>query len=265
MDALLTRQTRKSESELAKAQEMHAKDIHENYKKILEGRGGSDPNGAVKASVAVKEAAPVVREPAAPVAPQPRESAGKPREAEYTPSAAERIASFERLPLKTNSAKNILFENVIYHNGELKGYELSSPRAATAAEEKPQTKAEVAPAPAGEAESEDARPTPRTMATLHGAAAMVQQEEEEEKVGFFAALGKRAKLVLAAVTFIVVLAIAIICINSSLINSLQAQIGELGEEAADLETRASQIAENIQDITSEESIAEWAIENGMTR
>lgn len=277
MDAVLTKQMTTSDAEAIKEKERQARVIHENYKKLLEGRG-SDQNGVSVAPAPARAASP---EPIqAPVA-----SYG----VKEAPAAEESV--YEEYRYKPNSARRMLFENVTYHNGNLEGHSAFSPvmtatveapvdavaevpveapayENPSAPEMRPQESAATATAPAidTEIESEDARPTPRTMETLNKTASiLLHQREEEEQVGLFASLGKRTKLILAAVTFVLMLVIAVICINTSLLNSLEADITTLGEEAAELETRASQIVENIKEITSEEYIAEWASENGMVR
>lgn len=277
MDAVLTKQMTTSDAEAIKEKERQARVIHENYKKLLEGRG-SDQNGVSVAPAPARAASP---EPIqAPVA-----SYG----VKEAPAAEESV--YEEYRYKPNSARRMLFENVTYHNGNLEGHSAFSPVMTATAEApvdavaevpveapayenpsapemRPQESAATATAPAidTEIESEDARPTPRTMETLNKTASiLLHQREEEEQVGLFASLGKRTKLILAAVTFVLMLVIAVICINTSLLNSLEADITTLGEEAAELETRASQIVENIKEITSEEYIAEWASENGMVR
>lgn len=77
-----------------------------------------------------------------------------------------------------------------------------------------------------EEENEDSRPTRRTMDTLRRAAADQQQAHvmHMENVGFFASLSSRTKLVLAIVAAVVVVAIALICINAGIINSIDADI-----------------------------------------
>ena len=261
MDAVLTKQMTTSDAEAIKEKERQAKVIHENYKKLLEGRG-NDQNGVSVAPAPARAASP--------------EKAQAPQ----TP-----VASYG---VKEAPAAE---ENVTYHNGNLEGHSAFAPvmtatveapvdavaeapvaapayENPSAPEMRPQESAMAATAPAidTEIESEDARPTPRTMETLNKTASiLLHQREEEEQVGLFASLGKRTKLILAAVTFVLMLVIAVICINTSLIKSLEADITTLGEEAAELETRASQIVENIKEITSEEYIAEWASENGMVR
>lgn len=275
MDAVLTKQMTTSDAEAIKEKERQARVIHENYKKLLEGRG-SDQNGVSVAPAPARAASP---EPIqAPVA-----SYG----VKEAPAAEESV--YEEYRYKPNSARRMLFENVTYHNGNLEGHSAFSPvmtatveapvdavaevpveapayENPSAPEMRPQESAATAPAIDTEIESEDARPTPRTMETLNKTASiLLHQREEEEQVGLFASLGKRTKLILAAVTFVLMLVIAVICINTSLLNSLEADITTLGEEAAELETRASQIVENIKEITSEEYIAEWASENGMVR
>lgn len=278
MDAVLTKQMTTSDAEAIKEKERQAKVIHENYKKLLEGRG-NDQNGVSVAPVPARSASPEkAQAPQAPVA-----SYG----VKEAPAAVESV--YEEYRYKPNSARRMLFENVTYHNGNLEGHSAFAPvmtatveapvdavaeapvaapayENPSAPEMRPQESAATAPAIDTEIESEDARPTPRTMETLNKTASiLLHQREEEEQVGLFASLGKRTKLILAAVTFVLMLVIAVICINTSLLNSLEADITTLGEEAAELETRASQIVENIKEITSEEYIAEWASENGMVR
>lgn len=158
-----------------------------------------------------------------------------------------------------------LFGSLLYKNGEL--LDTSAPAATVEApvyepSYAPATPAyETAPAFTPEisedAEDEDSKPTPRTMS--HQSAA------EQRGTSLLAALSTRTKLVLAAVTAAVVLLLTIVCVNTAIANSLDAQIKEREEELDRLVQNYNDLTDEIADLTSPENIEAWATAHGMSR
>ena len=112
---------------------------------------------------------------------------------------------------------------------------------------------------AQEAETEDSLPTRRTMETLR------HDAQKFDRASVMASISAKTKVVLATIALVIIMAITIICINTSLMTSLTADVASLESQAAALQTQASELQANIEEITSEESIVEWAIKNGMVR
>lgn len=130
----------------------------------------------------------------------------------------------------------------------------------------PKAEAIVVPAPV-QTDEDDAVPTRRTMETLKQTAALAQEEQTEIKTGFFAALSARTKLVLLAVTAAIVLALIVICINTAVLNSINADVtnlrGKLNEQQ-DTYASLSEEIESLEDPNSE-VVSKWAQDHGMTR
>ncbi|MDE6274213.1 MAG: hypothetical protein K2L87_04105 [Clostridiales bacterium] len=215
------------------AEDLHAQRMHENFKRLL-GEASAEP---VSASAATET---LEREPE--IAP--------------VPDAAERIASFTRVEPLEKTNRRTLFENVTYKDGKLSGLETSAPvyEVVNAHVETP-----YMAAAAEEAETEDSLPTRRTMETLR------RDAQKFEHTSAMAAISAKTKVVLATLALVIIMAITIICINTSLLSTLSADIASLETQAATLRAQASELQMNIEEITSEESIVEWAIENGMVR
>ncbi len=87
----------------------------------------------------------------------------------------------------------------------------------------------------------------------------------ETEQGFFSSLSTRAKVVLAAVAAAIVLVIALICINTAIINSINADIADKQAVVNDLKAQAQTIRQSIEEITNVDSINEWAESVGMQR
>ncbi|MCI8499896.1 MAG: hypothetical protein HFE28_04730 [Clostridia bacterium] len=168
------------------------------------------------------------------------------------PSAARRIAEYHAHPAPLTHRN--LFEDVAIKNGELVST-ISAPEAVAAVPAAPT----VAPAPVilPDSDDADARPTPRTMASLN--------TRTETEQGFFSSLSTRAKVVLAAVAAAIVLVIALICINTAIINSINADIADKQAVVNDLKAQAQTIRQSIEEITNVDSINEWAESVGMQR
>lgn len=192
--------------------------------------------------------------------PADRKEEKKPVFAEVAPAAndapvraSERLAAYHAYPAP--ATRRNLFEGIALKNGELVRETFSEPAQAPVAEVAP-----AAPAISVAAEEEDARPTPRTMAALN---ARVQTEASVQQ-GFFAGLSTRTKAILLTVAAAIVLVIALICINTAILNSLNAQIDDRQAIVDDLAAQAQSIQESISEITDPETIREWALENGLT-
>lgn len=181
-------------------------------------------------------------------------------------------------PVVKESARTGLFETLLYQDGQL--LDLAAPEAPAA----PQAAAVEAPvyeparqpafAPETERDEEayaepgylpaapsydedDSKPTPRTMSH--------QNVAEERNAGLLAALSLRTKLVLAAVAAVIVVLLAVICINTAIINSLNDDVEARREEYARLTEQLEGLDGEIAELTSPENIEAWAIEHGMSR
>ena len=122
-----------------------------------------------------------------------------------------------------------------------------------------------------EEEDEDALPTRRTMETVtRPAATLEEMETTEAKVGFrasIAALSTKMKVALVAVVSAIVLAIVLICINSSIIRSLDSDLATLKGRAAEERATYETLKEESDLYTDPDSeiVREWAENNGMTK
>lgn len=105
---------------------------------------------------------------------------------------------------------------------------------------------------------EDSMPTRETMETL-------RHMQSAEETGFFAALSKKTKIVLAAVVAAIALLIAIVCINTAVINAINADIASHQQEVERLTQQANDVQSEIDELTDPENIAAWAIEQGMQK
>lgn len=120
-------------------------------------------------------------------------------------------------------------------------------------------------------EDEDALPTRRTMETVtRPAASLEEMETTEAKVGFrasIAALSTKMKVALVAVVSAIVLAIVLICVNSSIIRSLDSDLATLKNRAAEERATYQTLKEESDLYTDPDSdiVREWAESNGMTK
>ncbi len=164
-----------------------------------------------------------------------------------------------------------LFENVDYINGELVYTRTSDMPAATAPEAavaEPTYTADNAftvAAPAEPVSEDDALPTRRTMDTL--SRTMSADAEAEVKRGVLSALSLKTKIVLASIVAIIVLAIAIICVNTGFINSLDAQLNDLKARAVEQQQTYEGLKDEVESFNDpdNETVRLWAEEHGMTR
>lgn len=202
-------------------------------------------------------------------------------------AAQERIASYRS---SSAPARNhALFENYAYIDGELlckdPETEVMTPVFEEKILSKPAVK-DVFSAPAysvGESvateeredieenSEDDALPTRRTMETVIRPAAAVQEVTvTETKTGFRAAiasLSAKTKAVLISLAVAILLAIVLICINTSIISSLDADISNLRGRAAEEQQNYETLRKESDLYTDPESdiVAEWAENNGMTK
>ncbi len=209
--------------------------ISENYSRLL--RGEATPTASARTATPVMERT---------YEPTPAPSAASRRMSQYV--AYEAPASAPKL-----------FENYSYKNGVLvdvtKNAEPATPTAA------PVARVMEAPAyaPSAEEENEDARPTTRTMETLH----RKDEASATQTYSIASELTSKAKALLAAVAFVIVVAIAVICINTSVLSTLDAELGTMQTASNQLSARYESIQQDIEQVTSEQNVAEWAQANGM--
>ncbi len=129
---------------------------------------------------------------------------------------------------------------------------------------------EIAPSYPDIEENEDLRPTPRTMETLRREE-ILQQEfdidaQREQRVGFFASLSAKAKMALAIVTALFVVAIALVFINTGIINSIKDDLVTKQAELKGLTEYSEQLNGRIEEITDPAFVDDYAEhELGMTR
>lgn len=187
---------------------------------------------------------------------------------DYAPAAPVAPAAPAEETARPAQKKAGLFETLLYKNGELldtaapaieatayaparEGVREPSFRSSFAEPEE-----ETYEEPAA-AEDEDAMPTPRTMA--------LQNVAEEQNSKLLSALSMKTKLVLAAIAAVVVLLLAVVCVNTAIINSLKAGVSDREEQLADLTRTMEGIDDELTRLTSPEYVEEWALSHGMSK
>ena len=90
-------------------------------------------------------------------------------------------------------------------------------------------------------------------------------EQSAEKALESYSLTNAAKAVIAAVAAFVVLLIALIGVNTRILNAKGAELTMLEEKKAELVEQSRELANRIEKATSEETIAAWAQANGWTK
>ncbi len=90
-------------------------------------------------------------------------------------------------------------------------------------------------------------------------------EKSAEKAAESYSLTNAAKAVIAAVAAFVVLLIALIGVNTRILNAKGAELTMLEEKKAELVEQSRELANRIENATSEETIAAWAQANGWTK
>ena len=258
----------------------HAQHISENYKKLLD-----------KATTGRFE------EPVAEYGTAYPETEQLPADAEYAPSAAygpmETETVIETYPAADNAArisgytahpapasKKALFEGVTYTKGSyMHGpgaavYTAPAPEtgymAADTVAEAPAevmapetvTAPETVMAPSAQSSADDSIPTPRTM--LHrtlGEAA----EVPAARTGFWAALSTKMRVALAAVTSAIVVAVMLVCMNTAILGSLDADIASKQMRLTQLRQTSEELQDRIDEVRDPGYVDQWAQENGLVR
>lgn len=184
------------------------------------------------------------------------------RVVDYAPvSAPEAPAPAAPAPAAHTEPK--LFENLLYRNGEL-----LDTGAAPEAPAAPEYIAAPVYSPSYmpseyrsdlSEENEDALPTRRTMDTIHRT-----EDLEDNKTTFFSALSTKTKLVLAAVTAVIAILLAVVCINTAILNSLDSALAQEQENLGQITSTYDEIRDEIGYLTSDEYIEEWAPQHGLT-
>ena len=109
-------------------------------------------------------------------------------------------------------------------------------------------------------EDEDLRPTRRTMETLQREE-LYRQEfmiEQREHVGFFASLSAKTRMVLAILSALFVVAIALVCINTGLINSMKAGLQSKETELQKLTRYSDELDDDIEKYDDPAYVDEYA-------
>ncbi len=202
-------------------------------------------------------------------------------------------ASAVEAPVREAPAHRELFSDLEYKDHTLVRREVKDDTATLAPEAAPAFAPEVAPAfapapaftpevapeaapafaPASEPETEeneDLRPTRRTMETLkreelytddYGA-----ELELDQHVGFFASLSGKVKMALAIVAAAFVVAIALVCINTGIINSMKYDLAARQAELTELTQYSEQLNGRIDEVTDPAFVDDYAEhELGMVR
>lgn len=282
MDESITRREERREDRRTAAEE-HSSRISENYRKLLFDNGETWANASAETpSFDLSASAPAYSAPApaysapaatatlerpvmpvhesvAPAAPAAPESAEK----DYSANTAQRLADY--VAYAPAQGKKMLFENIAYKNGELIDTRAAAaaPAVAPAPAYAP-APAEMPAAPAVKPTEDDAMPTRRTMDTLHRGAEMTDTAPAV-RTGALSSLSLKAKVMLCAIAAAVVLIIALICINTGILSSANAEFVVKEAELRDLQTQYAQMQEELDYLQSDEYIDGWAEQNGMVR
>ena len=149
------------------------------------------------------------------------------------------------------------YEEELYREGILQEATLAPEREAV---EAPYYSASYMAETPVEQEDEDALPTRRTLETLeHG-----ERAQAVAATGMRAGLSAKTKIILAALAATVVLMLAVICINTAVLNSIQAGLDSRQSAVTELSETLAGIEGEISDLTSPENIENWASDHGMT-
>ena len=219
-----------------------------------------------------------------------RTSASMPAKAEsrqataYNPTL-ERIRSYYETPVAP-SRKRELFKDYEYSDGEVMRKSLDSDMMIPVFEtvtnvveeqyfEIPDYASEEVMEPEAveirAEEDEDALPTRRTMETvIRPAAAVKEMGIAETRTGLratLAALSTKTKAVLISIISAIVLAIVLICINTSIMRSINSDLSNLKGRAAQERSTYEYLQKESDLYTDPDSeiVKEWAENNGMTK
>ena len=77
-------------------------------------------------------------------------------------------------------------------------------------------------------------------------------------------LSSKGKVLIAIYSLVVAIILSLIIINSRMLKSLDNSISSYKQKADEINAEVSRIEAEIADITSEETIGEWALKHGMT-
>lgn len=184
--------------------------------------------------------------------------------ADSTHTAKARIDDY--LAFQDTVSHRVLFENADGRNAGVQAEEgdvLTAP-------EVDSPRAETAEMPAPEfvpASEEDARPTRRTMETLHRAESEVAASE---KLHIFSVLSTKAKIALVSVICAIVLAIVFICVNTAILNSIRANNDSLRSQLQEQRETHQRLSEQVSEMENYEGsygerVEEYAKANGMVK
>lgn len=280
--AVVADDTRREERRVTQEEREHAKNIPENYRKLLfdeeDAQKVTDhythPSyptihassaATIERTVApAPQAQPVYQPASQPVVRPAHISEPVTPAQDYSSNTARRLADYVAYePAKTG--KRVLFDNITYKDYEIVEKPTASATVAAPARPAAPVYAPVAPAvPAYAPAEEDALPTQRTMDTLRHATARAGLVEESG-AGLLSMLSTRAKVVMCAIAAAVVLAIVLICVNTGILNAANAEISVKEAELQNLQQTYSQMQEEIDYLMSDEYIDSWAEQNGMVR
>ncbi len=117
------------------------------------------------------------------------------------------------------------------------------------------------------AEDEDVLPTQRTMRTLERTERTARESaqlaspvlpQQEERVGFFASLSSKTKMALAIISALVVVAIALVCINTGIINSMKSNLTSKQRELEGLTQYSEELGGRIEEVTDPAFVDDYA-------
>lgn len=204
--------------------------------------------------------------------------------AAYDP-VADRIDSYYQTPAAP-ARKKVLFDDYEYINGELmrknpetEGMTRAFDRAAVAEPEREPVREEPKDSDVSAAavtaepqadDDEDALPTRRTMESVIRSASVQEITITDTRTGFKAAitsLSTKMKIVLLSVATAILLAIVLICVNTSIIRSLDSDLTNLKNRATEQQTTYENLQKESDLYTDPDSgiVADWAQSNGMTK
>ena len=254
--------TRRDERRTSAEQE-HRQRISENYRKLLfdnnEEWSVAESHMETRTPAAPAATATLERTPVMPVhesvSPATEETANT-----YSVNTAQRIADY--VAYAPAKGKHMLFEGIAYKNGELIDTRAAAAPAVAPAPVAPPAPVEVPAAPVAAPAEDDALPTRRTLDTLRRGAEMT---ETEGQTGLLSSLSLKTKVVLCAIAAAVILIIALICVNTGILSSANADIIVKEAQLRDLQSQYAQMQEDLDYIQSDEFIDGWAQEHGMVR
>ncbi len=193
-----------------------------------------------------------------------QETATAEPEVDFTHTAKQRIADYRAYSAPAQSRK--LFENVVYKDGrwqDVEGDVLTAPETVSPRAETIEMPAPVL-APASE---EDATPTRRTMETLHRTES---ETAASVKPHLFSVLSTKAKIALVSVICAIVFALVFICVNTAILNSINANNASLRSQLQEQRETHQRLSEQVNEMENYEGsygerVEEYAQANGMVK